>query len=905
MPTLEAEIDAILVENDIRNAECDFCQFGINSVKPPRNICLLPEEITPHDVMIVAEQPTNQDDIWGLVFSGKGLAEIKARLDNMGLDVYATYAIKCVKPNKDTKPKPKDAKICGFGAAPKKGEAVVGGYLQEEIKLVKPKHIICLGANTFVAVTGKSASFAELKSNRYFDERLNAYIYATDHHASAMYNVQVKDQLYADLVRFKEWMDDDAKGKVNQGFNPPVRVASTLKGLRKMQKMIREAGGIVAVDTETQGLNQYAPDKSMRCIQFCWDVAYGGVFVPLELEEECFFTLPHQQHNYWQEGETLDEAIEVIREILLESWCIWHNGKFDRIWLYEWGKRRFSKPILAPNIYMDTMHVAHALDENRSLKLKQLITTELGYPTYDINDKLTKDLDVLIPYAARDTVASLLLALKYDGLLKRKDMRRLKRMYAKITRRADSLFTKMELRGWPVDGSRAEECQRTINDLIDETTNKMFNYLEKYKDGMLEYGLIKYDEETEEFGEMDAKMFASTKKLGVLLFDVLLLSKNPDKKIAFTPGHEPATNEDALIHLKGHKFVDLLLEWRGLIKALSTYVEPMLRAANGRGRITTSYKLTGTVTGRTASGKEKTQSKRQGSSKAEGMNLQNLLYTFGIRNCIKARDGWSILECDLSQIELRVAGWLSEDPLFIKAYNLGWDIHSIRAMRVNGMTEEEWEELPKEKKKELRQKAKAVNFGFLYGMMAPTFKQYALVDYGIDFSMHECAEIRKQFFADHHALPAWYKRQEEECIEFGYVESPSGRRRHLPNIRINPEGSKEARSKYNEAIRMAINTPVQGFASDWKLMSMIEVDERLTDEFKGKGYLFGEVHDSILLEVRNDALEDVAKMVLRVMAHPRILDELKIEVAVPVIAEAKAGASLGEAKDLHVDWKAA
>jgi uracil-DNA glycosylase family 4 len=890
---------------EIRNPECDFCQFGASQPKPPRNICLLPEEIEPHDVMLVAEQPTAQDDIYGMVFSGKGLAEIKTRLENMGLDVYATYAIKCVRPNKDIKPKSKDAKTCGFGCAPRKGEAIVGGYLQEEIKQVKPKHIICMGSNTFVAVTGKVGSFAELKSNRYYDERLQAHIYATDHHASAMYNVQVKEQLFADLERFKGWMDDDTNGKKDIGFNPPIRVASTLKSLRMMQKMIRNAGGIVAVDTETQGLNPYDPDKTVRCIQFCWDAEYGGVFVPLELEEECFFTAPHMQHNYWQEDETLDEAIEIIREILLESWCIWHNGKFDRIWLNQWGKRRFGKPILAPNIYMDTMHMAHALDENRVLKLKQLITTELGYPTYDINDKLTKDLDILIPYAARDTVASLLLALKYDGILKRKDMRRLKRLYAKITRPADKLFTKMELRGWPVDGARAQECRSLINGLIEETVDKMFKSLNKYKARMVETGLLTYDEEEEEYGELDAKMFASTKKLGILLFDVLMLTKNPDKKVAYTPSGEPATNEDALIHLKGNTFVDLLLEWRGLAKAQSTYVEPMIRAANGRGRITTSYKLTGTVTGRTASGKEATQSKRQGASKAEGMNLQNLLYTYNIRNCIRAREGWSILECDLSQIELRIAGWMSRDPLFLKAYNEGWDIHTIRAMRVNGLTQEEWEALPKDKQKELRKKAKPINFGFIYGMMAPTFKQYALVDYGIDFSMHECSEIRKQFFIDHAGLPAWYKEQEDECKEFGYVESPSGRRRHLPNITLNPAGSKDARSRYNEAVRMAINTPVQGFASDWKLMSMLETDEKVTELFAGKAYLFGEVHDSILLEVRNDVLEDVAKLVLRIMSHPSILDDLGIEIDMPVLAEAKAGPSLGEAKDYPVDWKEA
>jgi len=891
----------------MRNPECNLCQFGIgNPIKAPKTVCLMEnlDEVDHHDVMIVAEQPSIQDDLWGAPFSGKLLASIKAKLESMGLDVYCTYAIKCVRPSKDVKPKATDAKLCGFGKALAKGEPLSGGYLQEEIKAVNPNHIICLGANTYVAVTGKSGAFAELKSNRVFDQGKGAYIYATDHHLAAQFNVQVREQLYADLIRFKEWMDNDIDVDTDVNaeaikFDPTVRVASTLKSLRMMQKKIRAAGGIVAVDVETQGLNPYAPDKNIRCIQFCWDVDFGGVFVPLDVEEDCYYSRQHLQHDFWSEGETLEEAIKIIREILLESWCIWHNGKFDRVWLWQWGKRRFGKAIKAPNILMDTMHVAHALDENRELKLKRLITTELGFPTYDINDKLTKDLDILIPYATRDTVATLLLYLKYlKSLMKAPG---LKRLYTHITRPADSLFTKMELRGWPVDGDRARACKADIEALIEETENKMYAYLEKYKTDCLgtsmeEAGLL-ID------GEYDIRLFASPTKLGKLLFDVMGLTQSNDKKIAFTPSGQPATNEDALIHLKGHKFVDLLLEWRGLAKALSTYVEPMIVAADTRGRITTSYKLTGTVTGRTASGKEGKQNQRQGTSSAVGMNLQNLLYTFGIRKCIKAREGWSILECDLSQIELRIAGWLSQDPLFIKAYSLGWDIHSMRAMRVTGLSQEEWDALDDDTRKKLRQKAKAVNFGFLYGMSAMTFKQYALVDYGVEFTMRECVDIRNQFFNDHVGLPGWYKKQEEECKEKRYVESPSGRRRHLPNITLNPDNSREHKGKYNEAIRMAINTPVQGFGSDWKLMSMLETDLMVTEQYRGKAYLFGEVHDSILLEVQNDVLEEVAKKVLRIMSHPSILDDMGIDVTIPVLAEAKAGPSLGECKDYKVDWK--
>ncbi|MFA5038020.1 MAG: DNA polymerase A family protein, partial [Candidatus Izemoplasmatales bacterium] len=326
----------------------------------------------------------------------------------------------------------------------------------------------------------------------------------------------------------------------------------------------------------------------------------------------------------------------------------------------------------------------------------------------------------------------------------------------------------------------------------------------------------------------------------------------------------------------------------------------MLRAADNRGRISTSYNLTGTVTGRTASGKEKMAATSARSRKsADGMNLQNIIRdSYGeeeasIRDIIVARHGWSIVEVDFSQIELRVAGWLSRDPFFLDAYARGMDIHTLTAQMIMGLTEEQWAKLPKEKQKEYRQRAKAVNFGFLYGMGARTFQQYALTDYGVEFTLDECYKIREKYFEEHTGLEPWYLRQERQALRLGYVESPSGRRRHLPNINLDPQSSKEARRKYQEAVRYAINMPVQGFASDLKLMSAIEIDGLL---YEDEAYMFGEVHDSILFEIRNDCIDYYVPKIVNVMRHPEMLDRLGIDLTVPIDAEAKVGQSWGKAK---------
>lgn len=815
--------------------------------------------------MVVAETPMHYDIQYGSEFGGKGLKEVRAFLEKHNIKAHYTYAAKCPKPGKDYKIKPDQIKTCSTN------------YLQEEIKQVQPKHIIVLGANAMYGAW-KKKGITEKMGNRHWDEKLQAYVYPTVHQAQALYNQEQKETLFRDLKRFVQWIDGDEENQPVM-FEPPVYIASTLKSLRKLRDLIKSNGGVVAVDTETSGLNVFAPEFRVRSIQFCFDSEFGGVFVPLDLEKGCYYEEPGPDGKmvrtkavFWDEGETLEEAIEIIREILLESKIIWHNGKYDRLALWSWGKRRFGQPIRCPHIMMDTMHVAHLLDENRRLGLKKLITSELGYPSYDISDKLTKNMSLLIPYATRDTVACLLLSYKYAEVLRQPEYKRIRKFYQKVIKKIDMVFTKMELRGWPVNLERALEAEAKIEKQIDEVEAKMLGVLA--------------DEGIDDFTE-----FGSPTKLAKLIFDRLQYTPSNDKHIALTESGGYSTNEDALVHLKHKPFISALLEWRGLTKALSTYVQPMIRSARGRGRITTSYKITGTVTGRTASGKE-------GKGKtADGMNLQNIPPTHGIKACVMPEPGWVILDCDFSQIELRIAGELSKDEALLWAYSNNIDLHTFRAQTVLGLTPEEWDQLDDKTKKKARGNAKPVNFGFLYGMQVPKFRQFALTDYGVEFSQDEATSLRNKYFAVHHGLPKWYKKQEHEAIKYGYVESLSGRRRHLPNIKLDPGTSKEARSKYNEAVRQSINTPVQGFASDLKLMSLIEIDECIPEE---QGYLIGEVHDSVVLVVREEFALEIAKKVLSIMRRPKLLDELGIVLKMPIEAEAAIGPSYGETQEVKL-----
>jgi DNA polymerase-1 len=164
-----------------------------------------------------------------------------------------------------------------------------------------------------------------------------------------------------------------------------------------------------------------------------------------------------------------------------------------------------------------------------------------------------------------------------------------------------------------------------------------------------------------------------------------------------------------------------------------------------------------------------------------------------------------------------------------------------------------------------------------------------------------CKEIRDQFFADHTGLESWYHKVEAEGKRFGYVTSLDGRRRHVPNLRIDASRGSDARKKYEETRREAINSVVQGFGSDLKLMSLIEIDERIDES---RGWLIGEVHDSIVIECDEDYAYEVAALAISIMRHPRLLDVLGIKMQVPIDADAKIGISLGEAKEVEIPVEA-
>lgn len=503
-----------------------------------------------------------------------------------------------------------------------------------------------------------------------------------------------------------------------------------------------------------------------------------------------------------------------------------HNGKFDNLWLRTIYGIRFP-------LTFDTMLAAHLLDENSPCGLKYLARMYFQAPDYDLSEKEKRGNTApqrLFEYCAYDVYYTLkLYYVLREKLLKDQALTSL---FKKLMMPASHAFENIEETGVYVYQDRFESVKKELQKRINEYEAE----LNKYATGI---------------------NWNSTQQVAQLLFGKLGL--DPLDK---TPSGSPSTSESVLLRLRDkHPVVNLLLQYREVHKQYSAFIEGWQKwLVNGR--MHPSFKLHGTVTGRLS---------------CADPNLQQVPRDSLIRSLIGAPPGWTFVSADYSQIELRVAAMLSGDAEMKMIFQTGQDIHTTTAEITSGMKAED---VPLEERKEWRKKAKAVNFGFLYGMGAAKFQEYARDKYGIELSLEEAERFRERFFQKYSSLLTWHRKQKRIVNNYQQVRNPIGRIRHLPEVL---SSDKALRSS---AERQAINSPVQSFASDLTLMSVVEIDQTFP---KDKVRLVGSVHDSILMEIRNDYLDEALPKIREIMRNPKILSELGVQLTVPLEAELEVG----------------
>jgi len=549
----------------------------------------------------------------------------------------------------------------------------------------------------------------------------------------------------------------------------------------------------VAVDVET------ASDGSLLCIGLAWRGDKAVVVTKDALVDK--------------------RTVPMLNSALKGKVLIGHNLKFDVKQLWRAG-------VSDVRVGEDTMLMSYTLDERPGVhKLKPLVRQYLNVPDYDapireyyshMEDCPPIELwkynayDAAYTYALRNVLRR---ELDADGTW----------LLHNVLYPAANVLACMEYTGIMVD---REYLQGLASKLRDETQT-----LEQEM-----YHLI-------------GRQFnpRSQKQLAQLLYHDLRLP---------IPDGRWSTDKDALAVIQDfHPLPAKILEYRGKLKMLRTYVEALLDAADDEGRVHTNFNLHGTVTGRLSS--------------SDPINLQNIPRTEEARNAFIATPGYTLVEADLSQAEVRVLAWYCKDPNLIKALAEGGDVH-IRTACIM------FRKKPKEVTKEMRQAAKRLSFATIYGQSVEALAK----ELGV--SVTEAKELQEQFFSAFPRAREWIKAQQELALATGVVTTPFRRKRRFEYI---------TRDNKAEVLRQAVNAPIQSVASDITLSALIRVGHKLGNNQNTR--LLITVHDSILLETTEDPIE-----VARWMKQEMVGDVL--DNTVPFDADVKIGPRWGSLKEVEL-----
>ena len=572
----------------------------------------------------------------------------------------------------------------------------------------------------------------------------------------------------------------------------------------------------ICIDTETTGIN--ANDVELVGLSFSYK-EHEGFYIPIANEAEAKKTL------------ALFEPLFKNKDIV---W-IGQNLKYDFLVLKWYGVELLGKTF-------DTM-LAHYVIEPEGRRSMDLLSAQfLGYEPISItmligkkgkNQGTMRDapLDQVTEYAAEDADITLQLKNCFTPLIKKRGV---EKVFNEVENPLVRVLVDMEYEGVKVD-----------IDFLNEYSKVLEVDAKKSEERVYEQAGVRFN-------------LASPKQLGEVLFDILKL----DAKAKKTKTGQYATGEDVLQKMAAkHKIVDDILNFRELTKLKSTYVDSFPELINPKtGRVHTSYAQAVAVTGRLSS---------------TNPNLQNIpIRTERGREIRKAfiprEKGRVLVSADYSQIELRIVAAISGDPNMCEAFKLGKDIHTATAAKVYGIKEEEVT-------KEMRYKAKSVNFGIIYGQGA-----FGLAE-NLGISRTEAKEIIDNYKKEFPNIQLYMDQQINNAKELGFVETLMGRKRWLRDI------NSSNFTVRGFAERNAINSPIQGSAADMIKLAMIKIHaEMKKTNWESKMIL--QVHDELVFDAVEKELPALKELILNCMKAA-----LELPNGVPVEAEVGVGKNWLEA----------
>ena len=572
----------------------------------------------------------------------------------------------------------------------------------------------------------------------------------------------------------------------------------------------------ICFDTETTGVD--ATQAELVGMSFAIQ-PHEAYYVPVPAEYEAAARIVQQFKPVFEDEQTTKVA---------------QNLKYDALILRHYG-------VEVKGYYFDTMIVHYLLEPELRHNMDYLAETYLKYQPVSIESVLGKkgkkqknmrDLDPseVVDYAAEDADVTLQLKEHLAPKLKEEGFQKL---YDEIEAPLVRALVNIEYEGIKVDVDFLKAYSKEITQEIAEVQD--------------------------EIHEMAGVEFnvASPKQVGEVLFDKMGLPYRFKK----TKSGQYSTSEDKLAELAAdYPIVDKILDYRGLTKLKSTYVDALPKLVNPRtGRIHSSFNQALTATGRLSS---------------NDPNLQNIPIRTPegarVREAFVPRDeNHVLLAADYSQIELRLIAEISGDEAMLEAFQSGKDIHSATAARVFDVP---YDEVSREQ----RYRAKTVNFAIIYGAGATNLSQQ------LDIKRAEAKELIEQYFNRYPGLKSFMDETVEQARKQGFVKTIMGRRRYLRDI--------DSRNGVlrSHAERNAINTPVQGSAADMIKIAMVDINEEFEkQQFKSKMIL--QVHDELVFDAHKDELETIKPIIEEKMKNA--LPDLKV----PILVEMGEGENWREA----------
>jgi DNA polymerase-1 len=550
-------------------------------------------------------------------------------------------------------------------------------------------------------------------------------------------------------------------------------------------------------------------------------INYIGIGLAEDIGSPLYKTFILNMH----EDKDLDRFLRIVEKLKRDKVkLVWQNGKFDTLFIEQ--KYGMMLPI-----HYDVMLMGTAYDLAAKHALDDMAESYLGIASWDIplREKIKPNNPVVEKYLEKDLSVPWELFEYFFNRLSDKQWMHLNY----LLKPAFLMYRRIEKRGIFFDKAKHKKVSREYKLKEKQTLQVIKDMYDINWNSPIQVAKVLYD-----------------KKEGEGL---------PILKKTKTGGSTDAKTMRRLV-ADGHDLPKKLLEYKFFYGANSKFLKQWPEFASHDGRIHPSFNVTNTKTGRPS---------------CSNPNLQQVPRNPELRTMFTAdaSKGRSLIEADYSQIELRVAADYANDPTMIEIYRTGGDIHTNTAIDLSGRLEPT---------KDDRTKAKAVNFGYLYGMMSKGFVNYAFDSYGAVYTPQEAERHRQLFFQKYYNLLPWHAEVEEVCEALGGVANRFGRFRSLPDI------YSRNRWERGDAIRRAINTPVQSTASDLLVFAAIEIDHKLSKAMDLS--VVGTIHDAILVDCPDEYLVDAEREIKRIMAHPEALDIFEVEFKVPILADVGIGA---------------